>query len=162
MEDWASPSQMMLRLDQYEGVIAKRSELFLEVFVNYLLRQGTARGFESYGRRLALIAKRDEGEDQEERLRAVPEATRSGDVIYYTLDNGTTTRRNGNILLLPIVLRPCGDEISAAEDIDIVKKLRDKGCNFLGNDILHGRFVGICSNLEYWSRKANEQVLVLH
>jgi hypothetical protein len=106
-------------------------------------------GFEFGGRRLALVAKRDEGEGVEERLIAVPEATRSGDVIYYAIQDVPNTFYKEGFRFpgsgsIPIVLRPCRDEISAAEDIDITKKLRDKGCKSQGSDILHGRFVGIC------------------
>jgi hypothetical protein len=160
----ASVYEMMPRPDQYESLIVKRPEPFFEVFLKRLLSQQMEEGFEFCGRLLALIAKRDEGEDQEERLIAVPEATRSGDVIYWTLQEDKRIPYAGG---MPIVLRPCRDEVSAAEDIDIAKRLRDKGCNFLRNDILHGRFFGICpiwrSYLSFLQPgKVSKQVIALH
>jgi hypothetical protein len=149
----ANPDEPMSRLDQYEGVITKRSKPFLEMFLEHSLRDQMARGFEFCGRRLALIGKCDGGERQDERLIAVPEATRSGDVIYDAMGE--------DFWIKSIVLRPSRDEISVAEDIDIVKKLRDKGCKFLGNDILHGRFVGICPISGKWSGKV-KGLIVLH
>jgi hypothetical protein len=73
-------------------------------------------------------------------LVTVPESTLSGDVIYSALQKPNKPPSSGS---MPIVLQPCSDKISAAENINIVKKLQDKGCNFLRNNILHGRFIGI-------------------
>jgi hypothetical protein len=119
---WESPSEMMLRLHQYQGVIQKRSEAFLEVFLKSLLWNQMEKGFEVCGRRLALVAKHYEGEGQEERLIAVPEATRSGDVVYWTLQEGDRTPSSGSML---IVLRPCRVEISKYQQLKISILPRD-------------------------------------
>jgi hypothetical protein len=154
-----TPYEMKSRLDQYESTSTNPPEPFLEVFLKYLLRKQIFKGFQFCGRRLALVAKHDEWEGLEERLVAVPEATRPGDIIYHAIQE--------EISHLQIIVRPCKDEISTAEDIDISKKLRDKGCNFLGNDILRGRFVGLSLTLlddnEFsQERMVKKQVVALH